>query len=310
METRKLGTNGPELSALGLGCNNFGMRIDAAQTAAVVGAAIDEGITHFDTAEMYGEGASEEFLGAALGTRRDQVVIATKFLPRPGGQPFSPGDLARRITEAVDGSLTRLRTDRIDLYYQHYPDPDAPLDELVETLDVLVQQGKILSVGISNVDADQLSGSVAAFGGRSARPEVAQVEWNLLTRGVEGDIVPAAAAIETSIVPYFPLASGLLTGKYSSGEPFPDDSRFAAMPYFAEVASEQNLETVRRLTEIATDNDRSIVELALGWLLSHDIVASVIAGATTPEQVRANAAASTWRLDAEQLAEVDAANTP
>src|SRR5688500_12536251 len=185
MERRALYEGGPELSVVGLGCNNFGMRIDAEATAAVVHAALDAGITHFDTAEMYGGGRSEEFLGAALGNRRDDVLIATKFLPRSSDEPYEPGALSRRIREGCETSLRRLATDRIDLYYQHYPDPDAPLDEALETMQALVDEGKVVALGSSNVGADLVRRI-------DTRVAATQIEWSLLARAVEDEIVPAA----------------------------------------------------------------------------------------------------------------------
>ncbi|MFB7210022.1 aldo/keto reductase [Streptomyces sp. NPDC056255] len=305
METRGYGDGGPQLSVVGLGCNNFGMKLDAEGSRAVVAAALDAGITHFDTAEMYGEGKSEEFLGAALADRRDEAVIATKYLPRPQDEPWTPGVLATRIREACESSLRRLGTDRIDVYYQHYPDPEAPVEEVVETLDELVRAGKVLHVATSNVDAGQITGSrqVAEKLGL-ARFTGVQAEWNLLSRDVEAGVVPAARAAGMGVVPYFPLASGLLTGKYAAGQPYPEGSRFALIPYFAQVATEENFRKVEQLTRFATDRGRSIIELAFGWLLAQGGVASVIAGATTPEQVAANAAAIGWELDAQELAAV------
>ncbi|MCU1401651.1 MAG: aldo/keto reductase [Acidimicrobiales bacterium] len=305
MEHRQLGTSGPQLSVVGLGCNNFGMRIDAAATDAVVHAALDAGITHFDTAEMYGGGKSEEFLGAALGSRRDEVVIATKYLPRPGDQPYTPGILATRIREAAEGSLRRLGTDRIDLYYQHYPDADAPIDEALEALDELVRSGKVLHIASSNVTAPQIaeaatvstSHSWAAFSGT-------QIEWSLLARDVEESIVPAAEAAGLGVVPYFPLASGMLTGKYRRGEDFPEGTRLASSPYFAKWATDENFAKVDGYAAFAARSGHSVTELAIAWLLAQPSVTSVIAGATRPEQIAANVAAATRNLSAAEAAEV------
>jgi aryl-alcohol dehydrogenase-like predicted oxidoreductase len=283
------------------------MRIDADATTAVVNAALDAGITHFDTAEMYGGGKSEEFLGAALGARRDDVVIATKYLPRPKEEAYTPGVLAKRIREAVEGSLRRLGTDRIDVYYQHYPDADAPVEEALVALDELVRAGKVLHLANSNDTAAQLSDaeSVAKAKG-TARFCGTQIEWSLLSRGVEADIVPAAAAAGMGVVPYFPLASGLLTGKYRKGEPYPEGSRLAASPYFAGAATDENFDRIERYIAFAEGHGHTITELAIGWLLAQPTVTSVIAGATTPEQVVANVAAATWTLNAAQAAEVAA----
>ncbi|MCI2417814.1 aldo/keto reductase [Saccharopolyspora sp. K220] len=307
MDTRRLGAQGPELSVLGLGCNNFGMKLDAEQTKAVVETAMEVGITHFDTAEMYGGGKSEEFLGAALGTRRDEVVLATKYLPR-SEEPFRPGDLSRRITDAADGSLRRLGTDRIDVFYQHYPDPEAPLDELLDAFESLITSGKVLHAAISNVDAAQITATTAAAQARDGFPlRGVQVEWNLLARGVEDTIVPAAHAAGLGVVPYFPLASGLLTGKYSGRNDFPEGSRLATLPWFAQAATPENLAKVDSLSAVARRHERTIIELAFGWLLAQPDVTSVIAGATTPEQVNANVTSIGWSLTASELAEIDQA---
>ena len=305
MESRALGRTGPELSVIGLGCNNFGMKLDAAETAAVVHAALDAGITHFDTAEMYGGGASEEYLGAALGSRRDEVVIATKFLPRPKGEPYEPGALRRRILEGCEGSLRRLGTDRIDIYYHHFPDPEAPLAEALETLDELVRAGKVLHIACSNVDAAQIREREAFSTERGiARFTGAQIHWNMLERTVEQEVVPAAIEAGMGIVPYFPLASGVLTGKYRAGEPFPPGSRLDRMSRFARLATPENLARVEELAAFAQKHGHTVGELAIAWLAAQPGVTSVIAGATTPEQVRANVAAANWVMTPEELAEV------
>jgi aryl-alcohol dehydrogenase-like predicted oxidoreductase len=303
VETRLLGGVGPSLSVVGLGCNNFGMKLDRDQAIPVVHAALDAGITHFDTAEMYGGGRSEEFLGAALAGRRDEVVIASKFLPRPKDQPYSPGVLRQRIVEGCEGSLRRLSTDRIDLYYQHYPDPEAPVDEALEALDELVGQGKVLQVASSNVSAAQIEAAAKVSEARGgARFVGTQIEWNLLSRQVEEDVVPAARRARLGIVPYFPLASGLLTGKYKRGEKWPAGSRFDAMSFFAGVATDDNFDRVESLTRFAEDRGHPLLELAVAWLAAQDGVASVITGATSAGQVRANAAAAAWTLSPEDLA--------
>lgn len=308
MRTRRLGTAGPELSVVGLGCNNFGMKLDQAASAAVIDAALDAGITHLDTAEMYGGGKSEEFIGAALRGRRDDVVIATKFLPRPKDEPYTPGALRTRITEACEGSLRRLQTDRIDLYYQHYPDDDAPADEALETLSDLAAQGKVLHVASSNVSAAQITESARVASDKGFRAfTCTQLEWSLLARDAERDVIPAARAAGLGVVPYFPLASGMLTGKYRRGEAFPEGSRFHALSFFAgKVATDENFVRVEALAAFAEDHGHTVTELAIAWLAAQDGVASVIAGATTPEQVRANAAAGAWTLTAGELAAVPA----
>jgi len=307
METRTLGKAGPELTVVGLGCNNFGMAIDREQAARVVGAALEAGITHFDTAEMYGGGQSEEMLGAALGARRDEAVVATKYLPRPAGEPYEPGRLAARIREGAETSLRRLGTDRIDLYYQHMPDPEAPIEEALEALDGLVRAGKVLHIACSNLPAADIAAAAAASEARGwARFTGTQIHWNLLRRDVEADVVPAAEAAGLGVVPYFPLASGLLTGKYRRGEPFPEGTRLARNERFAAGVTEENFERVEAYEAFAAERGHTVTELAIAWLLAQPAVVSVIAGATRSEQVEANAAAATWVLTAEEATAVAA----
>ena len=305
MEHRTLGSSGPQLSIVGLGCNNFGMRIDEAASATVVHAALDAGITHFDTAEMYGGGKSEEFLGAALGPRRDDVAIATKFTPRSKDEPYAPGVLAARIRDAAEASLRRLGTDHIDLYYQHYPDADAPIDEALEALNELVKAGKVLHIASSNVSGAQIAEAAAVSSDRSlAAFAGTQIEWSLLERGVEDSIAPAAAAAELGVIPFFPLASGLLTGKYRRGEEFPEGSRLASSPYFAKAASDANFAKVEAYEAFAAASGHTVTELAIAWLLAQPTVTSVIAGATKPEQIAANVAAAGWTLSPEEASTV------
>lgn len=305
MDSRPLGTDGPLLSVVGLGCNNFGMRIDEEASRAVVHAALDEGITHFDTAEMYGGGKSEEFLAAALGSRRDEVVIATKFLPRPADEAYVPGALAARIRAGCEISLARLATDHIDLYYQHYPDAAAPVEEALETLDELVREGKVLHIASSNVTSEQIRAAdrVAAEHGWP-RFCGTQIEWNLLNRDVEAEIVPAARDLGVGVVPYFPLASGMLTGKYKRNEEFPEGSRFDKMSFFANVATDENFDRIEALATIAEERGHTLLELAVAWLAAQGGVASVITGATSAEQVHANTRAALWQLTDDDLAAV------
>ncbi|MBL7490873.1 aldo/keto reductase [Frankia sp. AgB1.9] len=306
MQTRPLGTSGPAVSVVGLGCNNFGMKIDAAATAAVVGAALDAGITHFDTAEMYGGGRSEEYLGAALGSRRDEVIIATKVLPRPADEPYAPGILRRRILAGCEGSLRRLGTDRIDVYYQHYVDADAPNAEAMDTFDELVRAGKVRHLACSNVTGPQIEERTSYADGHGVAPfTAAQIEWSLLSRSVEAQIVPAAVKAGMGIVPYFPLASGLLSGKYQAGVPFPAGSRLGDLPFFARTATAENFAYIDALTAFARERGHTILELAIAWLAAQNGVSSVIAGATRPEQVAANAAAAAWELTAADLTALD-----
>ncbi|WP_346012308.1 aldo/keto reductase [Streptomyces sp. SID3343] len=302
MRYTTVGKSGLKVSAIGLGCNNFGMRIDQDGADKVVGAALDAGVTLFDTADMYGRGQSEVLLGKALGSRREDVVVATKFGARVAEGPYGNGSSRRHVVRCCEASLKRLGTDHIDLYYQHYTDPDTPIEETLTALDDLVQAGKVLYAGTSNLAAWQLA-DAAHVAGRTGFV-AAQVKWNLLERTVERDLVPAARHFGVGVIPYFPLASGLLTGKYRRGADFPADSRFAALPGFARgVATDDNFAIVERLTAYAESQELTLLELALSWLAAQPEVASVLVGATRPEQAGANAAA-VLDLTPAQLAEV------
>lgn len=284
-----VGTSGLKVSEAGLGCNNFGTRIDEPAAREVVAAALDAGVTLFDTAEMYGDGVSEQMLGRALVGRRDDAVIATKF----GMSGDGKGSGARRyIVRACEASLKRLGTDHIDLYYLHFPDPDTPIDETLAALDDLVRGGKVRYIANSNmagwqlVDADHIA---RASGG--ARFVATQLEWSLLARGAEREAIPAAHHIGLGVIPYFPLKSGLLSGKYRRGEDFPEGSRLTTAARFAQLASDANFAVVERLSEYAESTGRTILQLALSWLAAQPEVSSVLVGASTPEQVVANARA-------------------
>jgi aryl-alcohol dehydrogenase-like predicted oxidoreductase len=308
MEVRRLGSAGPLVSVVGLGCNNFGMKLDERQSVAVVHAALDAGITHFDTAEMYGGGQSEVLLGKALGNRRESVVVATKFADRPEGEPYRPGILRKRILEGCDISLGRLGTDHIDLYYQHHPDSEAPVEEALEALMELTAAGKVRHVACSNYGPELVEEAVTAARRLGFTGFVAdQVHWNLLSREVETGTVPALRKHGLGIVPFFPLEAGLLTGKYAEGEEWPEGSRLVALPRFSRFATKESFARVRHLAAFAGERSHNLLELAFGWLLSQSGVASVIAGATTPEQVMANVqAGSAWRLTPEEMAAVPA----
>jgi aryl-alcohol dehydrogenase-like predicted oxidoreductase len=305
MDVRKLGSSGLQVSVVGIGCNNFGTRIDERQAADVVGAALEAGITHFDTAESYGNGKSEAFLGKALGARRGQAVIATKFAPRPQEELYRPGMLRRRILEGCEGSLKRLGTDRIDLYYQHRPDPEAPVEEALEALGELVAAGKVAQIACSNYGAQQVD-EAARISGAAGLPAfvASQIHWNLLFREEEEAHIPAVRRHGMGIVPYFPLESGLLTGKYRPGD-YPEGSRLTKAPRFGDLATEENFAYIERLRSFAEYRGHSLLDLAFGWLLAQDGVGSVIAGATTPGQVAQNArAGQAWRLSTDDLAAV------
>ena len=303
MNKQQLGGSDLSVSEIGLGCNNFGMKIGASETDAVVHACLDAGIDFFDTADIYGGGKSETFLGAALGSRRQDVVLATKF----GGIAFSKGQTGFGAPEAViasvDASLKRLGTDYIDLYQMHYPDADTPISDTLDTLGQLVRAGKIRVGGSSNFDAAQIAEASSADA--PLLFATAQNEWNLLNRAVETEIVPACEAAGVSMIPFFPLASGMLTGKYERGEVFQDGSRLAALSFFASIATDENFSKVEALTEVARSADRTLLELALSWLAAQPCVASVIAGATHAEQVAANARATERALSDDELKAIE-----
>ncbi|MDQ1431215.1 MAG: hypothetical protein QOF40_1817 [Actinomycetota bacterium] len=305
METRSVGSL--QVSVAGLGCNNFGMRIDEAGSKAVVDAALDVGINHFDTADIYGKGRSEEFLGRALGKRRGDAVVTTKVgMGVPEGEPAAS---EARVMRVCDESLARLGTDYIDLYLLHQPDPTTPIAETLAAFGKLVAAGKVREIGCSNfsgAELDQAETTAKELG--VPRFVNAQNDYSLLNRTVEGDVLPACERLGVVFMPYFPLASGVLTGKYKKGEAHPEGSRLAAWGPMAETfASDEKLDVVERLREYAEAHGHTLPELALSWLAGAPTVGSVIAGATSPEQVRANATATTaWVLTPEERAEVDA----
>ncbi len=302
METRRMGSL--EVSIVGLGCNNFGWRVDYDTTAAVIQAALDAGITFFDTADIYGGTRSEEFIGRAVGARRDEVVIATKFGMavddhRRGARP-------EYIKQAAEDSLRRLRTDRIDLYQLHQPDPGVPIQDTLGALNDLVRAGKVREIGCSNFSVEQLREAEAAVRPDAARFVTVQNEYNLLHRDPERDVIPECRRLGMAFLPFFPLASGLLTGKYRQRQPLPEGSRLATVERFAKTATERNLAIVESLLQFATVRGHTLLDLAMSWLAMRPTVASVIAGATSPKQVKLNAGAVNWRLTAEELTEVDA----
>ncbi len=304
MKVRRLGNSGLKVSVVGLGCNNFGMRIDAAQTQAVVDAAIEAGITLFDTADIYGGTKSEEFLGKALGKRRHEIVLATKFGMPVGGDPKKRGGSRKWIMQAVEDSLGRLKTDYIDLYQHHQPDADTPVDETLRALDDLVTQGKVRYLGCSNYNGWQIADADWTAAGQS-RFTSAQNLYSLLERGVEAEVLPACEHFGLGFLPFFPLASGLLSGKYKRGEPPPEGTRLAAWgARGAQAMSDANFDKFEPLEAWAAERGHTLLELAFAWLLGHEVVSSVIAGATTPEQVKTNADTAGWRLTREEVDEV------
>ncbi len=309
MEYRNLGRSGLLVSAVGLGCNNFGRRADLAASTAVVRKALELGINFFDTADMYGpRGVSEEYLGIALGANRREVLVATKFgVPMSDG-PLSGGASRRYIMMAVEASLKRLATDYIDLYQIHNPDPKTPLDETMRALDGLVHQGKVRYIGHSNFAAWQVAEFHYLAQQHHLTPFVsAQNEYNLLRRGIEAELVPACQAFGVGVLPYFPLASGFLTGKYKRDAPLPEGARLSNNPAARdEHMTGRNWDILQQLTAYAEHKGHTMLELSIAWLLSRPYIGSVIAGATRPEQVEANAKAEQWRLSSSEAAEVDA----
>ncbi|HEX4181228.1 MAG TPA: aldo/keto reductase [Caulobacteraceae bacterium] len=306
MDYRRLGSSGLKVSEVGLGCNNFGMRIGQDETNAVVDACLEAGVTFFDTADVYGGSKSETMLGEALKGRRHEIVLATKFGYPMGQGPDKQGGSRRYVMRAVEDSLKRLNTDYIDLYQIHRPDPDTPIEETLGALDDLVTQGKVRYIGNSNfsgwqiADADWISRN-----GRLNRFVSAQNNYSLLERKVESEVSPACERFGLGMLPYFPLASGLLTGKYRRGEAPGQDTRLAAWGARGHAAlSDENFDRLENLSKYAEERGHDLLELAFGWLLGHGVVSSVIAGATRPEQVTANAAAAGWKLTAQEVAEV------
>ena len=300
MEKRRIGSL--EVSLVGLGCNNFGMRLDQKASATVIEAALAARINFFDTSDSYGP--SEEYLGRTLGPRRKAVIIATKFGKPVPGQ--GEGATAGYVKLAVEASLRRLRTDYIDLYQLHAPVPSVPVAETLEALDKLVRAGKVREIGCSNFAADQLREATRAVRPKGARFVSVQNEYSLLHREPERAVLGVCEELEIAFLPYFPLASGLLTGKYRQGREAPTGTRLADMEYFKRTVTPERLERVEALARFAESRGRRLLDLAISWLVMRPGVASVIAGATSADQVKRNALASTWKLSREELAEVDA----
>lgn len=307
METRKLGKSGITVSVIGLGCNNFGaMKLDASRR--VVDRALEAGVTLFDTADVYGNrGGSEEQLGEILGARRKDIVLATKFAMPMDDAGTKSGASAAYIREACEASLKRLKTDWIDLYQQHRPDPNTPIEETLGALDALVKEGKVRAIGCSNMPADQLDAAQKASRAKHQAAYVtAQDQYSLLVRGLETALAPAIERERMGLLPYFPLASGLLSGKYERGKDIPAGTRYARMGRFGEqYMTEENWRIVESLTAFAKARGHTILELAFAWLLSRPYLSSVIAGATRPEQIEQNAKAAAWKLTPAEVAEVD-----
>ena len=313
MRYRSLGSSGLQVSVVGLGCNNFGRRLDVNGTRAVVEAALDAGITLFDTADIYGgHGASESLMGEVLGARRDQIVLATKWGNQKADMGYGPVAGAKGgrayIKRAVTESLRRLRTDHIDLYQLHTPDPETPIDETILALDELITEGKVRYAGHSNFSGWQLADAehVARELGRN-RFISAQNEWSLLDRSAEAELLPAARHFGLGVLPFYPLANGLLTGKVRRGQEVPEGSRLAERDGYI---TDPKLDRVEAMIEWAGRQGATILEVAIGGLAAIPGCGSVIAGATSPEQVKANAAAGDWIPSAAQLAELDTIVAP
>ena len=298
MEKRKIGSL--EVSLAGIGCNNFGWRIDADGTAGVVSAAIEAGINFFDTADVYGAGQSEEYLGLALKGRREKVLIATKFGMKMG--EGKEGAKPAYIRQAAEDSLRRLETDHIDLYQIHKPDPSTPIADTLGVLDELVKAGKVREIGCSNFSAEQLQEAARVQSG--AHFVSVQNNYSLLHREPEAEVLPECQRQGIAFLPYFPLANGLLTGKYRKGQPFPKSSR-AEDAFGPKVFTDENLALADQLRALAESRGHTLLELSMAWLAAKKEIASVIAGAKTPEQAKANASAVAWRLSEADLAAVE-----
>jgi aryl-alcohol dehydrogenase-like predicted oxidoreductase len=303
LPARALGSSGIEVSVVGLGCNNFGRRVDLRGTRAVVDAALEDGVTFFDTADIYGgAGRSEEFLGEALAGRREQVVLATKF-GMDMGDGRGPRGSKEYVRHAIAASLRRLRTEMVDFYWYHEPDGETPIEETLEALDALVRAGKVRAIGASNFTAEQIEEADRVARERGlTRFEAIQNEYSLLARGAERDVLPACERLGLGFVPYFPLASGLLTGKYRRGEAAPRGARLSGRE---QVANDKQFALLEALAEYAGKRDLPTTTVAIGALLAKPAVCTVIAGATKPEQVAANASAVRWTPGDDDLTELN-----
>jgi aryl-alcohol dehydrogenase-like predicted oxidoreductase len=297
MHTRTIGTL--HVSVVGLGCNNFGARMDEAATKSVVDAALDAGINFLDTADVYGGGASETFLGRILHGRRDRVLLATKF-GMPLGEDGGGGAHPTYVKQALGESLRRLRADHVDLYQLHRPDPKVPIADTLGALGELVQAGLVREIGCSNFSAAQLEEAEAVAAAGTPRFVSVQNEYSLMQRDPEAEVLPTCARRNVAFLPYFPLMSGLLSGKYRKGRPLPEGTRIVGSARWESLLTEPNFDLIEALARYAESRGFELVDLAFAWLLSRPQVASVIAGATSPEQVRRNAATAQWTLRDEE----------
>jgi aryl-alcohol dehydrogenase-like predicted oxidoreductase len=307
LEVRRVGGSGLLVTVLGLGCNNFGRRLDAEGSTRVVQAALDAGVTFFDTADIYSDGSSEEILGAALKGRRTDVVLATKFGGPRGPSPYRRGGSRRWIRMAVEESLRRLNTDWIDLYQMHFPDEQTPIDESLQTLDDLVREGKIRYAGCSQFSPLQMTEAEWSARTRgSVRFSSVQHEYSWVHREAEEAVVPVCARYDIGLIPFYPLAGGLLTGKYQRGQPAPESTRLGRVPALgAQMLKEQNFDIIDGLQRFAREHGCSILDIAIGGLAAQPRVVSVIPGAMSPEQVEANVRAARWRPSPDELEELN-----
>jgi len=307
MKYRHLGASGLEVSEVGIGTNNFGGRLDTAQSAAVVHSALDAGINLFDTANMYSHGVSEEFLGKALKGRREEAVVATKFGMLWEEGPHGKGGSRKHIIDQLDGSLKRLGTDYVDLYQIHREDPDTPIDETLGALTDVIKAGKVRYIGCSNYDAWRMADAMwtsERYG--LARFISAQPEYSMLVRDIESEVLPACESYGLGILPYFPLAHGFLTGKYKRGEPIPEGTRLALTPNAqGKRLTDDNFDALDKLESFVRARGKNLVDLAFAWLLANGAVSSVIAGASNPEQVKQNASTVEWELSSDEMDELD-----
>ena len=306
MEYRQLGASGLRVSVIGLGGNTFGRYVDEAGTSAIVTAALEAGINFFDTADIYSQGVSEEYLGRAIRGRRDDVLIATKVGMRAGERPNDTGASRKHVVESCERSLRRLGIEAIDLYQIHRFDPTTPHEETLAALDDLVRAGKVRYIGCSQYAAWQLTHGLWVSDRRNLAHFVSiQPEYNLLARDIERELVPCCLEFGVGVIPFFPLAAGVLTGKYKPGQPPPPETRGSQAQGFEARLKREALETVQRLDAWARAHGHSAAELALAWLAAQPAVSTIIAGARRPEQVTANAKAAEWKLTPEELAEID-----
>jgi aryl-alcohol dehydrogenase-like predicted oxidoreductase len=307
MEYRKLGNSGLEVSLLGLGTNNFGARSDEQESARVIDQAVDIGVTFIDTANVYTQGKSEEYIGKALKGKRHNVILTTKFALPFGKGPNTKGGSRKHVMDSIESSLRRLQTDYLDLYQMHMVDRETPIEETLRALDDLVRQGKVRYIGCSNFQAWHVCEAIWTSRALSLNSFVSvQPYYNVLKRDAERELVPLCKAYRISVIPYFPLESGLLTGKYKQGAPVPKGSRMEKAPAMAQrFLNDANFQKVAALEKVAQERDHGIADLALSWLAANPAVSTVIAGATKPEQVVANAKSIEWKMTAEDLKAID-----